>query len=156
MSYNTCVCGAAKASHAAVCRRCRIEGHFRARLDITEAEVAWVAGIVEGEGCFSTNGREWWLAVKMTDEDIIERLHAVTGVGTVGSDARQASHHKIPYRWIVAGQREREWLASLILPWMGERRSERIRQLMRTEHGSAVRLASNQKVAGSIPVVRSV
>jgi hypothetical protein len=46
--------------------------------------LAWAAGIFEGEGCISasSSGRKRVrLSVNMTDEDVIRRLHAVMGVG---------------------------------------------------------------------------
>jgi hypothetical protein len=55
-------------------------------------ELYWVAGLLEGEGCFRVKknslrkaGRytEVCVEVNMTDEGVIRKLHAVVGVGKV-------------------------------------------------------------------------
>jgi|SRR6185369_2741093 len=45
---------------------------------ITVKEIAWVAGIIEGEGCIRFNGTPK-ITIKMCDKDIIERLAKIFG-----------------------------------------------------------------------------
>lgn len=49
---------------------------------MTEVEIAWAAGIFEGEGCFTTmsnqRGKKYiGLQVNMTDEDVVLKLYNV-------------------------------------------------------------------------------
>ena len=62
------------------------------RSRMTVAELAWVAGLIEGEGCFFVTERKTEkygpyryarVTVCMTDRDILELLQAVTGVGII-------------------------------------------------------------------------
>jgi hypothetical protein len=49
---------------------------------MTATDIAWLAGIIEGEGTFGRKGHPaGQVRVQMTDEDVIDRLHSLTGVG---------------------------------------------------------------------------
>ena len=50
---------------------------------MTDLEIAWIAGILEGEGCFTCDTKTTRLRVQcvMTDKDIIDRLHNIVGKG---------------------------------------------------------------------------
>jgi hypothetical protein len=130
MSYDLCECGARKGSRYSRCFACRYGCADPPRLDITDAEVAWIAGILEGEGCWTTkNGRAtWWISVRMTDRDIVERLATLTGIGRL-SEEKPRPGHKHVWAWGVGVRQHREWLTLKVWPWLGERRRERIRQL---------------------------
>jgi hypothetical protein len=92
---------------------------------MTEAEIAWAAGIIEGEGCIGWVTRtSVSVNVSMTDEDVIRRLHAVLGVG--GVTAHDRSPHKTQYRWSVRNRDGAEFVLRAIRPWMGQRRGVRI------------------------------
>ena len=41
---------------------------------ITTIEIAWVAGILEGEGTFCMNNNSPRLAIAMTDLDVVEKF----------------------------------------------------------------------------------
>lgn len=128
MSYNLCDCGNRKGSPAARCRMCQMSETNRNE-DISSAEVAWVAGILEGEGCWTGSGNKWRIAVRMTDVDIIERLHTLTGVGTIGKSEAPKPKHRQCYYWFVTKDIDKLWLTNLVLPWLGVRRSAKIATL---------------------------
>lgn len=96
-------------------------------------DIAWVAGIIEGEGCFNirrTAGK-YPLAicsVSMTDFDVIQRLHEVTGIGRVGSLRvdKRGSQRKPTLNWTVAKKRDMARLMLAVYPLMGERRRKKI------------------------------
>ena len=131
MGYDTCNCGGRKANHAQMCSQCR--GKLNDRFvpkNITPEQIAWVAGIIEGEGCISSTKKKpqrWWISVRMTDKDTIQRLHMYTGIGSRCSDASKYYTGMKPcYCWQVCKRVHREWLAKLIYPWLGERRQKRL------------------------------
>jgi hypothetical protein len=135
MGYNGCACGNQKANHSKLCHDCYWEVDFQPKM-ITEGQIAWVAGILEGEGtwCYrAANPKNWWVAVRMTDRDIIERLYTWAGVGHCYFDQYirgvGREHHNAVHQWVVSVKPHREWLAQQVWPWLGERRKAKIRQL---------------------------
>jgi len=93
---------------------------------MTTANIAWLAGLFEGEGCINQDKRKkatWRLRVVMTDFDIIQRLHAITGVGNVSETTKQELHHKPAYQWIVYRKEHIQHLLSKMLPYLGNRRA---------------------------------
>lgn len=91
--------------------------------DGTAADVAWAAGIFEGEGCLTKRGRTSGEAqVGMTDKDIVERFGAIIGVGRLHVERRNNPRHSTVYRWTLTNQADVAKLICLFWPWMGERR----------------------------------
>jgi hypothetical protein len=127
--YDTCACGNRKAKKNRQCRECHAVDYPEPNR-VSAPEVAWMAGILEGEGCWTTrNSRTTWLvAVRMTDKDIIERLQRITGVGRVTME-ESARGHKTSWAWRVSARPHREWLTATVWPWLGVRRRERILEL---------------------------
>lgn len=94
-----------------------------------------MAGIIEGEGCFSTNTGPYGvkLTVKMTDEDIIRRLQAVTGAGQVRGPYSPRSHElgtKPQWVWCVSKRADVHRIIGAVYPLLGDRRRQRIADLM--------------------------
>ena len=103
-------------------------------------EVAWAAGIFEGEGCMSLTysktvphaARRVRLQVGMTDRDIIERLHYIwPGVPMVARNSHpNYPGAKMMFMWRVNKCAEVERILHAMLPWLGERRSQRANELL--------------------------
>lgn len=118
-------------------------------LELSETEVAWLAGLLEGEGCFTPHktvfkrsyGRAIYYQVRvslqMTDRDIIRRVARLLEVNMNGpyDNNRKARGYSTPKSlplWSVAvvGAKA-EFISRLILPFMGKRRAARIRAGLR-------------------------
>lgn len=107
---------------------------------MTNEEIAWIAGIIEGEGTFGLrhNGRKTskklypFLEIDMTDKDVIEKLNKLIGghiyVYERGKDGDLGK--KSVYRVAIASKHELEPLLKSILPMMGIRRKEKILTLL--------------------------
>jgi hypothetical protein len=96
---------------------------------MTEGEIAWVAGIIEGEGSFiraGKNANAVTVKVAMKDEDVIKRLQTVTQMGSVCYDKYGM------WTWQVARRDESPVLIELVRPWMGVRRTAKINDVMST------------------------
>ena len=105
-----------------------------------DTRVAWAAGILEGEGCFSIhtrkdNGRKQ-LAIhcEMTDEDVILELQSVLGVGSVcyrTNDKNRADNGKRKPSWILSIQSQQQIFNTLIRigPFMKCRRGGKIAEM---------------------------
>ena len=91
-------------------------------------EAAWVAGIIEGEGCIVWYRDQARIQVKMTDHDVIERLQAWTGLGTVREEKRPANRKRI-WKWVVGPQEDFLALAEQIEPYLLARRAARLREV---------------------------
>jgi len=87
-----------------------------------DLEVAWLAGLYEGEGsCNITSGRAIRIEIAMTDEDIINRIHSLTGVGSVKTAPKRKANYKQVYRWSIGGIAAVNLLQQM-MPWLGDRR----------------------------------
>lgn len=97
---------------------------------MTEIELAWLAGLLEGEGCFSyRRDRDIPVVeVKMTDLDVINRVAMLVG-RTVTPIPPASDRHQPQYRVRTQGDPARELMRAL-LPHMGRRRSARIEELL--------------------------
>jgi hypothetical protein len=96
----------------------------------TEAEWAWVAGVIEGEGCFqickrpARKSQDAAVTVLMTDEDVIRRLQELSGVGRVTGPHIRGVNKPI-WLWRVAKADEAIPLITAIRPWLLARRAAR-------------------------------
>lgn len=98
-------------------------------------EIAWLAGILDGEGSFLLNrsivGGKVYLypkiTVNMTDLDVMERVADLFGTSTYvlpkKEDRKQAWRASIQGAGAVS-------LMRLLRPWMSERRGEKIDELV--------------------------
>lgn len=101
----------------------------------TPEQVAWAAGLFEGEGCIVPRGKtSGELIVGMTDRDVLERFRDIVGVGGIKIEHRP-DPHKDCYRWSVSNAPESRMVLELLLPWLSERRREAAEALLsRMEH----------------------
>jgi hypothetical protein len=53
------------------------------QITLSVVEIAWAAGLFDGEGTATICGGQRRLAVKMADEESVRRFHAAIGVGKV-------------------------------------------------------------------------
>lgn len=96
---------------------------------------AWVAGLIEGEGWIgpapASVRRAPVIGVESTDDDVIERLAVLTGVGTViPIKSRNPGVWKTASRWTVRRRSDVRDVLNAILPLLGERRSARARYVL--------------------------
>jgi hypothetical protein len=92
---------------------------------MNERQAAWLAGILEGEGCFHFN-RSPKITVSMTDADIIARIAQLFKSPFKALKLRPGC--KQTYRTEVHAKKALTIMA-VILPQMGTRRSEKIREV---------------------------
>jgi hypothetical protein len=99
---------------------------------MTSEELAWFAGVLESEGCFTQNrGGQAQIRVQMTDKDVIERLHALAECGHMRPLQRQRqAHHKQAWELQISRRDDAMRLMRAIRPWMGERRGQKIDEVL--------------------------
>lgn len=100
-------------------------------------QVAWLAGLLEGEACFSIGtrkikGKEYkrvCIQLVMTDEDVMLRAANMLGATCRPEPWRKLST-KPTWRANVYGSKAIGWMMT-IYQFMGERRQEKIRECIR-------------------------
>lgn len=114
------------------------------------SDLAWAAGVWEGEGCFSLarqkkpkRGVAYIYAMAtltMTDEDIVRRLGEIIGMGTVkGPYTYKSGGRKLPYwEFRIQGKGALE-VAELFRPWLGKRRLKQV-EAMRQRNSTKEKL----------------
>lgn len=114
----------------------------------SDTEIAWLAGLLEGEGSFAmirscVGGKVYRypkIVVNMTDRDVIERVADLFG-GSVYDIPRYIEGRKLQYRAQITGSGAAQWMNDLY-PWLGDRRRERIDAVLaeyRAQEPTAVR-----------------
>lgn len=100
--------------------------------DAEEVDVAWLAGLLEGEGTFfpgpPSNPRAPVTAVVMVDHDVIFRVAHLMGVSAVTVAPRKAEW-STAYAVRVRGARAVAWMNRL-LPMLGLRRQAQVRRAL--------------------------
>jgi hypothetical protein len=97
----------------------------------TREQVAWMAGLIEGEGSFTTHGRRLFgmtVAVGMTDEDVVRKLHSTVGFGHVG--VRHREGRQPLWLWRTGSTPQAYAVMMALYPFLGERRRARIEELV--------------------------
>lgn len=94
------------------------------------SQIAWIAGILEGEGTFSCNdnGTSAVIKVAMNDKDVIERFADITNYnGTIGEYKLRTGTTQ--YVVQIYGIHAIEWMMT-IYSLMGKRRQEKIKSVL--------------------------
>ena len=113
---------------------------------MTDIEVAWLAGILEGEGSFhlmpSGSAR---ISIAMTDKDVIEKIHRLLPKSRMYGPVKHARRKPI-YVINLNISSAVEETCRLILPHMGIRRAQRISEVLAyVEARKAKRLNGNKR-----------
>lgn len=96
---------------------------------ITTKEIAWLAGLLEGEGYFCISGSRLMIAVRMTDRDIITKVANLFG-SQVQFKRKATSTYKSVWCAEAYGDRAISW-AMTLYSLMGERRKKKIIEMIK-------------------------
>lgn len=106
-----------------------------------ELDIAWAAGLFEGEGSFNTTcphkgrgltKRYLRLTMQSCDLDVLERFQRIVGVGAIYAvrpDPRRPDAKRI-WSWVASGERVFVEILGLFMPYLGKRRRERAVELL--------------------------
>jgi hypothetical protein len=106
---------------------------------LSPTDVAWSAGLFEGEGCIEITCKpdamqaNVRLVVASTDYDVLERFLEVVGCGRVherSSPSMQNPLWRRSWQWRCSKGREVHHLLGLWIDYFGERRAERADEAM--------------------------
>jgi hypothetical protein len=99
---------------------------------ISTLDIAWLAGLLEGEGCFTADKRlTIRISVAMTDLDVIERARKLMKCTCKIQEYSPGAckRNKTLYRVLLNGTPAAQW-AMTLYPFMGVRRQTKIRELI--------------------------
>lgn len=113
---------------------------------MNEKELYWLAGLLEGEGCFSRTKKtgKIFIALEMTDEDIVNKVAKIFGVKYYSITPRKEGY-KISYKCRVVGRNAIK-LMTLLQPLMGVRRMQKIETLRNEFNPKKKFLSKEQKL----------
>lgn len=99
-------------------------------------DIAWLAGIIEGEGSFAIAKGSPLISVQMTDLDVIHRIAELFGTQTQSFSrprgrTKSGGEYKPVYTIRVHGVRAIQWMMTLY-SLMGERRQAKIRAIVKS------------------------
>lgn len=95
----------------------------------------WLAGLLEGEGCFTTTGaKKSYVAVYLvsTDKDVVETASEIMDCKVQTLKRISSVSRKPQYRAVVQGDKARKIMRN-VLPFMGHRRTVRITELLEAD-----------------------
>ena len=101
-----------------------------------DQEIAWAAGLFEGEGSFVARRKQntpkmyFSAHVVMTDEETVRRFHEVVGLGIVnGPYTYGKPEWKPSWRWNGYGPAGKQ-VAEMLRPFLGSRRTQRLDEIL--------------------------
>jgi hypothetical protein len=101
------------------------------------SELAWAAGLFEGEGSIipEKNLRPAALSMGSTDKDVLERFAAAVGAGAIlgpyrGQGSRTPQHYKPMFAWKISGIYQIQAILRLFWPYLGERRRSKAAEVI--------------------------
>jgi hypothetical protein len=123
-------------------------------------DIIWLAGILEGEGSFNQDKRrnDFYSVIElsMTDKDIVERAAQI--MNELGGSSCKVNARKKREGWkqqwrVTLYGNSAETIMKAILPFMGERRSNRITQLL-ADRAKAVQFKKENPVKKGPPITK--
>lgn len=110
-------------------------------LSLTEIEIAWIAGLLEGEGSFGLDKRSVkrykqstspplpYIQISMVDEDVIGRFSKLVNK-TYYSPRRRTSKGKVFYKLHIGDRKTLFYLLPRIFPYLGKRRQQSVQECL--------------------------
>lgn len=95
-----------------------------------ELDVAWLAGIIEGEGSLTKNKyNSWQLQITMTDKDVIEKISQLVDQ-KMWKKKKYKETEKQAYKVTLCHKDKLRQLLPRLMPYMGQRRYNRMEECM--------------------------
>ena len=98
---------------------------------IRTLDIAWIAGLLEGEGSFSILKGSPIVQMQSTDRDVIERAAGILGIKFHDTPCkpRGPDYYKPVWKIALSGTRAIAWMMT-IYQFLGERRQEKVRGII--------------------------
>lgn len=101
-------------------------------MNIDREQLAWAAGVFDGEGNASTGLRTThrWITVQVPQvhPELVDRFAKVVGVGNVRGPYQPRTPNGKPYwNWSVSAYKTAQHVAAVLWPWLGSVKREQFR-----------------------------
>lgn len=98
-------------------------------------EIAWAAGLYEGEGtCCASNGGAV-VSLTMTDLEPVQWFFETLGCGKIyGPYHNKNPKYKPIYRWFVCGWDNVDYVYKKLQPWLCDRRQKQFEKVLTITH----------------------
>lgn len=98
-------------------------------------EIAWAAGLFEGEGCFtaqkSYGGRKQARCIlAMIDSETVYRFHEIVEVGTICTLKREKYGQRDLTQWAACGTEKFKYIFEMFKPYLSARRTARANEIL--------------------------
>ena len=98
-----------------------------------EVSVAWAAGLIEGEGCFTkhSDGKAPYFLMDMTDKDVLEHFQKVFPNTNLRGPYvhKNKPIHKPRYRIDAYGE-NCKYIMKAVFPYLGDRRKKKVLEFL--------------------------
>lgn len=93
-------------------------------------QIAWAAGLIEGEGCFTRHSGHPYFLMDMTDLDVLERMKEIFPELTLRGPYFHKTRSNQKPRWRVdAFGPKCRTIMEAVYPYMCQRRQDKIKEL---------------------------
>lgn len=100
-------------------------------------EFAWLAGLIEGEGCFTLGqGKYLRFSLSLTDLDVLEMALSISGIGHINGPYTRKSGTKQYWIWQSQKNEDVRTLIGHIYDYMGSRRKAQINECLMAQGGN--------------------
>lgn len=119
-------------------------------------DLAWAAGLFEGEGCFTRSNGVPMCRLGSTDEDVIQKLRTIIGFGAIYPFTRTNPREggvpwKDGHEWATTNFEHTQAFIAAVWPWLGERRKARAHELLAGYRDQlAARMRGDGTLAGEL------
>lgn len=116
-------------------------------LPLAREDAAWLAGLVDGEGCLDSPRGNARLRIKMSDLDVVIRAATLMGASTYVETPRH-DYYKTCMVAQITGDRAVSVMRA-ILPWLGSRRTAKATDLILAHTARQTRRATRHLKAAA-------
>jgi len=125
-------------------------------------DVIWAAGLFEGEGWISIQGKTPAIGIQMADKDILEKFAHAVGAGNIYYkkpkiyDSRRIKSKKPQWAWRVTGFQRVQAILVYMWSWLGMRRRARTKEVLgiaktgRTKPGMPLGYKYSKAICGDV------
>lgn len=94
--------------------------------------LAWVAGVLEGDGFITLNRNVPQIGAAMSDLDVLQRVQGIVGSGSITGPYKQNGMGRKPmYYWRVGVGDKSVALMAALWHWLGSRRRSQVADVVR-------------------------
>jgi hypothetical protein len=99
---------------------------------LRDIDIAWLAGLYEGEGTCGVFGKNKSVqaVIQMRDEDVIRRVNDLFPATRIGFHEDKRPNHSAMYLWRIQDRHRVKRFLELIMPYMGRRRAEQAQDVL--------------------------